>query len=477
MSKTQISLENFFIFNSSFGPNEGEEEKKILLFHPEIEKNEKLKNIGYIEALIKFTGSFTLEPTSNRDVMTMKTKKFTKFFFEPEPNFWIVMTIKNPKEQKTKDNREYTEYYTDDVHNNVFSKILQRCYLNFRLFCNTFEHNMIGTDEESQVDHLRMRLDNFFMKYLVTLNLKNCDIFDLIQSIQYKAVSHLTFFKIVNLINMLISIKNLKIKKCIFLYNQEVVYSSISPDDLFIINEYMMESLFPKYFRLKSNQGLDSDRSVGGFVTENETETPQNAPKVYLYGDGKGRFECETFRMVLYNIMDVSLVMLVEDDDDAINDEFYNEIKYSIGPQLGLISKEISDNIIQIQQNVTKSQTEESAKNFIYCNHRNYRFHACFNENNTEITLSNREGKKSSQLSLSIMNLLSDLYSKDMTDELIDSERETIIKTFNDYWIVKKYFNYRSLYLIIHKNSTLIDVAEESSKLLSEIVKNVYFTN
>jgi len=75
------------------------------------------------------------------------------------------------------------------------------------------------------------------------------------------------------------------------------------------------------------------------------------------------------------------------------------------------------------------------------------------------------------------MNLLSDLYSKEMTEELIDSERETIIKTFNDYWIVKKYFNYRSLYLIIHKNSTLIDIAEESSRLLSEIVKNVYFTN
>jgi hypothetical protein len=242
----------------------------------------------------------------------MKTKKFTKFFFEPEKDFWIVMTIKNPKEQKIKDNREYTEYYTDDVHSDVFSKILQRCYLNFRLFCNTFEHNMIGTDQEAKIDHLRMKLDNFFMKYLVTLNLKNCDILDLIQCIQYKAVSHLTFFKIVNLINMLISIKNLKIKKCIFLYNQEVVYSSISPDDLFIINEYMMESLFPKYFRLRSNQGLDSDRSVGGFVTESETDTPQNAPKVYLYADGKGRFECETFRMVIYNIMDISLVMLVE---------------------------------------------------------------------------------------------------------------------------------------------------------------------
>lgn len=244
--------------------------------------------------------------------MTMRTTKFTKFFFEPEQDFWIVMTIRNPKEQKMQDNKEHTEYCSDDVHSDVYGKILQHCYLNFRLFCNTFEHNMIGTDLETKAEHLRLKLSNFFMKYLVTLNLKNCDIFDAIQSVQYKAVTHQTFFRINNFVNMLLSMKNLRIKQCVFLYNQEVVYSSIAPMDLFIINEYMTESLFPKYFRLRSNQGLDVDRSVGGFVTENENGTPQEAPRVYLYSDGKSNFECETYRMAIYNIMDISIVMFIE---------------------------------------------------------------------------------------------------------------------------------------------------------------------
>lgn len=91
MLRTKISLNNFFIFNSSFCSREGEEERKILFFYPEIDKNEKLKDVGFIEALIKFTGTFSLDSTSSKDVLSMKTTKTMKFFFEPEKDFWIVL--------------------------------------------------------------------------------------------------------------------------------------------------------------------------------------------------------------------------------------------------------------------------------------------------------------------------------------------------------------------------------------------------
>lgn len=80
------------------------------------------------------------------------------------------------------------------------------------------------------------------------------------------------------------------------------------------------------------------------------------------------------------------------------------------------------------------------------------------------------------------MNLLCDIYAKEESEDrnkgsLIGTEKETIIKTFNDFWLCCKSYNNRSLYLIIHKSSTLIDIAEEAQQLLSELVKNVYFTN
>lgn len=77
------------------------------------------------------------------------------------------------------------------------------------------------------------------------------------------------------------------------------------------------------------------------------------------------------------------------------------------------------------------------------------------------------------------MNLLCDLYDStgDESNQLISGETEKIIKTYDDYWIIAKNFNSRSIYLVQHKSSTLIDIAEEAQRMLSEIVKNVYFTN
>lgn len=68
-----------------------QDEKKILFFYPEIDENEKLKDVGFIEAIIKFTGSFSLDSTTPKDVLSMKTSKTMRFFYEPEKDFWIVL--------------------------------------------------------------------------------------------------------------------------------------------------------------------------------------------------------------------------------------------------------------------------------------------------------------------------------------------------------------------------------------------------
>lgn len=165
----------------------------------------------------------------------------------------------------------------------------------------------------------------------------------------------------------------------------------------------------------------------------------------------------------------------VSDNLDVLNDEFSSEIKYSIGPQLSLISKEISDNCLQFSKIPPEEVVHEK---YIFFNNKTNKFHASFYE--TDSVVSHREGRKK-QLSSSVMNLLCDVYAKEEEERnkgtLISTEKETIIKTFNDYWLCCKSYNNRSLYLVIHKSSTLIDIAEEAQRLLSEIVKNVYFSN
>lgn len=166
----------------------------------------------------------------------------------------------------------------------------------------------------------------------------------------------------------------------------------------------------------------------------------------------------------------------VSDNLEVLNDEFSSEIKYSIAPQLSLISKEISDSCLQFSKN---PPAEGPAEKYIFFNHKTNIFHACFYE--PDSVVSHREGRKK-QIASSVMNLLCDIYAKEESEEknegtLIGTEKETIIKTFNDYWLCCKSYNNRSLYLILHKSSTLIDIAEEAQKMLSEIVSSVYFSN
>lgn len=76
VTKTDIELKNFFVFNSTFGPKEGQvstkiislslilntysyvfkELKKILFYYPFIDNSDQqIKNVGLVEGIIQFT--------------------------------------------------------------------------------------------------------------------------------------------------------------------------------------------------------------------------------------------------------------------------------------------------------------------------------------------------------------------------------------------------------------------------------------
>lgn len=221
-------------------------------------------------------------------------------------------TLNVPFERKEKDKKEHFEYYCDDVHEAVYKKVIQRAYRHFRLFCNSFESNMTGESIDDKLQSIREKLDNFYTKYLLTMNLQTADICDSIECVQYKPITHLIFFRIANFVNMMTSIKTLHIKKCMFLFNnQEVVYSSLNPSDLYVLNEFLNESLFPKFLQRRSNQTFDTDRSAGCFIMEHENDTIQNSPKIYLRRDGT-KNEFDVYRLIIYSVLDVSLAMLIE---------------------------------------------------------------------------------------------------------------------------------------------------------------------
>ncbi|MEE6518238.1 hypothetical protein FKM82_029106 [Ascaphus truei] len=188
------TLLSFFIYNPQFGPREGEEENKILFYHPnEAEKNEKIKNVGLCEAIVQFTRTFN----PAKPVKSLHTQKNRQFFHEPEDSFWMIMVVRNPVVEKQKEGKTVLEYQEDEILDKVYTSVLQQCYRMYKLFNGTF----IKAMETGGVAILKVRLEKFFHRYLQTLHLQSCDLLDVFSGISFFPLDKMTYLKIQSFIN------------------------------------------------------------------------------------------------------------------------------------------------------------------------------------------------------------------------------------------------------------------------------------
>nr|CAI9699947.1 unnamed protein product [Rangifer tarandus platyrhynchus] len=167
-------LLSFFISNPRFRPREGEEENKILFYYPnEVEKNEKIRNVGLCEATVQFARTFS----PSKPAKSLYTQKNRQFFNEPEENFWMVMVVRNPIiEKQSKEGKPVVECLEEELLDKVYSSVLQQCYSMYKLFNSPFLRAM----EDGGAKLLKERLEKFSRRYLQTLHLQSCDLLDII---------------------------------------------------------------------------------------------------------------------------------------------------------------------------------------------------------------------------------------------------------------------------------------------------------
>ncbi|XP_028700972.2 vacuolar fusion protein CCZ1 homolog B isoform X6 [Macaca mulatta] len=234
------ALLSFFIYNPRFGPREGEEENKILFYHPnEVEKNEKIRNVGLCEAIVQFTRTFS----PSKPAKSLHTQKNRQFFNEPEEHFWMVMVVRNPIiEKQSKDGKPVIEYQEEELLDKVYSSVLQQCYSMYKLFNGTFLKAM----EDGGIELLKERLEKFFHRYLQTLHLQSCDLLDIFGGISFFPLDKMTYLKIQSFINRVEESLNI-VKYTAFLYNDQLIWSGLEQDDMRILYKYLTTSLFPRH--------------------------------------------------------------------------------------------------------------------------------------------------------------------------------------------------------------------------------------
>jgi len=503
-NRNTISLINFFVFNSTYGPSEGEEHKKILYFYPTDEDlDNKIRSVGLCEAVVTFTTTFT-----EKQCQSIHTQKTRQLFYQPEKDFWLIMTVSIPSSPKTKDGQQYTEYHEEDVQDNVMEAVLQQAYRMFRLFMGSFYHIL----ETGSLQGLKQRLEHFFSRYLVTLSLGQSDLLDIFNGITFLPLDRNTYLRIQCFVNALEANFSC-IRHTVFMYNDSLVWSGLEQDDMRVLFRYLTTTLFPTNME-QELQGATSQQAgkqhYGRYITgprslsEDSGQVP--VPHVFLTGGSPARAaapyaassttpeqeDChcvgipishhstcpractdsdsisgehvvlEECQLLVYKALSATVCMLLQGDFQPLTLEFFRRLDSFLGPKLSNLASDISEQYSKRTANAGETQFK-----FLYFNHMNL----------AEKSTVHADRKKTSNLNVSsdMLRLMADI-NHDLNRVTPVDDGETLIKTCTDCWLVAKKSDQREFYVVLNnKNANLIEINEEVKKVCSTHFNNIFF--
>ncbi|CAH3105992.1 unnamed protein product [Pocillopora meandrina] len=454
--KTSPSLVNFFIYNSTFGPKEGMEKEKIILYIPTGEElDKKIKNIGLCEALVKFTETFSPEKPCN----SLHTQKTRQVFFEAEPEFWMIMTVSIPfSEKMTKDGKMFVEYHDEDVLDSVLDGVLKQAYKMFKLFNGTFSYIL----KTYNIEALCKRLEHFYTSYLQTLNFSQFNLLDVFSGINFLPLDKNTFLRIQSFINVIEHTFS-QVRYTSFLYSEKLVWSGLEQEDMRILYKYLVTSLFPSTIDLESMENPRSQGYVivqpkphhGRFITGptelDDVPIPRPPPKIFVNTDS----EQEELILVVYKALEATICLMISGSYPTL--DFFRKIDNFIGPQLTTLANIIGE------QSAKKQQSSDQQYRYLYFNHMNL------------AQKSSVHSKKSSLpcVAPEIMRLMGDI-SADFAS--FQEDGETFVKTMSDCWIVGRKSDQRELFVILNqKSANLIEIDEEVKRLGITQFNNIFF--
>ncbi|XP_052847524.1 vacuolar fusion protein CCZ1 homolog [Drosophila gunungcola] len=480
LQRVEITLRSFYVFNSSFGEQEGEEHKKVLYYHPnDIELNTKIKDVGLSEAIIRFTGTFASED----DCQALHTQKTTQLFYQPEPGYWIVLVLNVPKEVRLKEGVEVADYRGAEISDRIYRAILRNCYQMFH-----FQHGSFSTfaSKETNSDKRRellcQELLHFYGQHLTNLkDPSHCDIIDMMHSIQYLPLDKSLFLRAQNF--GMLGETFPAIKECIMLYQEQVLCGGkLNPEDLHSLHSYVVQQVL-KVEATSSAIAVSpslkrsiSECQVGGFVRsqkngrnggqEEELNLEDHPLKVHVMLEAK---QVKTCYLLIYRALHITLCLFFDADQPAPKQELYDELHAYMAPQLTSLARDITSELTKEAVGATgqeiSSGNSENAPKYLFINEQSLQHHT------------NLQRHLAQGLPRNVLSIIADLANPSGREQEMAPAEELQVKTTNDYWIVKRRCNYRQYYVILcNSKATLLDVTQEARRIFEqELTDDVFF--
>ncbi|XP_037571777.1 vacuolar fusion protein CCZ1 homolog [Dermacentor silvarum] len=451
-AKTQVYLHNFFVYNPTYGKREDEEHKKIIYYYPEdAEQDVKLRNVGLCEALVNFTQTFS--PSKPCEVL--HTQKTRQFFLQPEENFWMVMTIGLPTQQKTRNNQLYVEHLSDDIQDHVYQAILEGVYKMFQMFGGSLSEVLADPPKKGT-------LKDFLDWQIPRLRVQHADLLDVFQGVQFLPLDKHAFLRVQCFVNRLEG-RFGEIRSSVFLCNDLLVWSGLEQGDMQVLYQYLVHDVLQSTvesellpgctFAPRPATGATQCRFLYGPVDEEETLS--RTQRVYVSDSLGQREQCHLLIFRAYS----STVCLLVNVSHELTVAFLKSLEGYLSTEFVALANEIGKQCTKLS---SLSPLDGQSK-YIYFNRMNL----------AQKSTVHSERRTGIVVPPELVRFLADI-NEDLKQ--IEDAGEMTAKTTTEWWVVGKVSDQREFYVVLNqKSANIIQIHDEVKRLCASQFQNIFF--
>ncbi|GES75847.1 vacuolar fusion protein CCZ1 homolog [Rhizophagus clarus] len=194
------SLSYFCVYNPSLGGIDDSQGDQILYYTSKrtVPMDVKIRQVGLAQGLVNFTRVFSpTKPCEN-----VHTQKNRLAFYEPEPDYWIHISIELgyvKKVTKDKEGKPKTtiDYLDSNLHDSGVKRMLELGYEMYRIFNGPFEY----TVRTAGIKTLKNKLEEFFANWVFEWDFEKTELTKTVDGILYMPLSDSAESQIMSFIN------------------------------------------------------------------------------------------------------------------------------------------------------------------------------------------------------------------------------------------------------------------------------------
>eukprot|EP00049_Salpingoeca_infusionum_P015616 m.305649 g.305649 ORF g.305649 m.305649 type:complete len:455 (+) comp15910_c2_seq1:140-1504(+) len=447
-----VQLQDFFIYNNTFGQREENEHEKLFFFHPNTASlGTQMYAVGLSEAVVQFTGQFAQDTPPK----ALHAQKSRRTFLNPEPNFWMSMSVKLPVALE----RGNPVHLEEDVQDEALHVQLVEAYEMFKLFNGTLQANLESRGREQLIDLLAC----FFKDFIHALNVKTLSVVETFRGLQFLPLDKLSYMKIQSFVH-LVKERFPPIKHCLIIQGGSLVWSGLEQPDTRTLYHYLTK--LHVFEQFKTPQQASKVKS--GFVIGPEDIDDVHSPVISVLCHITVSGEPVVLNLIVYQGFGMKCCFLIspKHNKDIV---FYQKLNQFMQEHVSRLDLDRAGKEARRSDAAAALVTEQDFK-YLYLNHMNLA-HKC-----TFMPLLPGMDRTPRETFLQHLNLMGKLQTTILKEQ---GELEIIARLANDdTWVVATKSDARELYAILPKSlSNLSAVHEEFQKHAAAHFFNIFFMN